>query len=66
MFKNLIKDLSDRYHLIAPELSRFRKSEQPSTSALAYTSNIVMNTLATTLPTVLMLIIQVYLSNLPA
>jgi pimeloyl-ACP methyl ester carboxylesterase len=37
MFTNLINDLSDKYHLIAPDYPGFGKSEQPSIADFDYT-----------------------------
>lgn len=37
MFKNLINDLSDKYHLIAPDYPGFGKSEQPAVADFDYT-----------------------------
>jgi pimeloyl-ACP methyl ester carboxylesterase len=37
MFRNLISDLSDKYHLIAPDYPGFGKSEQPPIAQFAYT-----------------------------
>jgi len=37
MFRNLIKDLSDRYHLIAPDYPGYGRSEQPPIAEFAYT-----------------------------
>lgn len=37
MFRNLIGDLSDKYHLIAPDYPGFGKSEQPPIAEFAYT-----------------------------
>jgi len=37
MFKNLIEQLSDKYHLIAPDYPGFGKSEQPAITDFDYT-----------------------------
>ena len=37
MFRNLIKDLSDKYHLIAPDYPGYGRSEQPPISEFDYT-----------------------------
>lgn len=37
MFRNLIKDLSDKYHLIAPDYPGYGRSEQPPMDKFAYT-----------------------------
>ncbi|MBD0258370.1 MAG: alpha/beta fold hydrolase, partial [Cytophagales bacterium] len=37
MFRNLIDDLSDRYHLIAPDYPGYGRSQQPPMSEFAYT-----------------------------
>jgi len=37
MFRNLITDLSDRYHLIAPDYPGYGRSEQPPLSEFKYT-----------------------------
>jgi len=37
MFRNLIEDLSDKYHLIAPDYPGYGKSEQPSIDSFDYT-----------------------------
>lgn len=37
MYRNLIKDLSDRYHLIAPDYPGYGRSEQPPMSEFEYT-----------------------------
>ncbi len=37
MFRNLISDLSDSYHLLAPDYPGFGRSEQPSMSEFDYT-----------------------------
>ncbi|MEJ2882815.1 alpha/beta fold hydrolase [Pedobacter sp. GR22-6] len=37
MFRNLINDLSDQYHLIAPDYPGFGKSEQPPIAEFDYT-----------------------------
>jgi len=37
MFRNLINDLSDRYHLLAPDYPGFGNSEQPSMDEFDYT-----------------------------
>ena len=37
MFRNLIKDLSDKYHLIAPDYPGFGNSEQPPIASFDYT-----------------------------
>lgn len=37
MFRNLIRDLSDDYHLLAPDYPGFGRSEQPSMSEFDYT-----------------------------
>ena len=37
MYRNLINDLSDTYHLIAPDYPGFGQSEQPPLSEFAYT-----------------------------
>ncbi|MET0463372.1 MAG: alpha/beta hydrolase [Chitinophagaceae bacterium] len=36
MFRNLINDLSDRYHLIAPDYPGYGRSEQPPIAAFEY------------------------------
>ncbi|MFB3089669.1 MAG: alpha/beta fold hydrolase [Acidiferrobacterales bacterium] len=35
MFRNLIRDLSDQYHLLAPDYPGFGRSEQPPMSEIA-------------------------------
>ncbi len=37
MFRNLINELSDRYHLIAPDYPGYGRSQQPPMSEFAYT-----------------------------
>jgi pimeloyl-ACP methyl ester carboxylesterase len=37
MFRNLINDLSDKYHLIAPDYPGYGRSEQPLIAEFAYT-----------------------------
>lgn len=37
MYRNLIKDLSDKYHLIAPDYPGYGRSEQPPIADFAYT-----------------------------
>ena len=37
MFRNLIKDLSHRYHLLAPDYPGYGRSEQPPMADFAYT-----------------------------
>jgi len=37
MFRNLMKDLSDSYHLLAPDYPGYGNSEQPSMEKFAYT-----------------------------
>jgi pimeloyl-ACP methyl ester carboxylesterase len=37
MFRNLIEDLSDKYHLIAPDYPGYGRSEQPAMEDFAYT-----------------------------
>ncbi|MCS3871517.1 pimeloyl-ACP methyl ester carboxylesterase [Chryseobacterium ginsenosidimutans] len=37
MYRNLIKDLSDKYHLIAPDYPGYGRSEQPPMSGFDYT-----------------------------
>lgn len=37
MYRNLIKDLSDSYHLIAPDYPGYGRSEQPPMSEFEYT-----------------------------
>lgn len=37
MYRNLIKDLSDRFHLIAPDYPGYGRSEQPPMSEFEYT-----------------------------
>jgi len=37
MFRNLIRDLSDQYHLLAPDYPGFGRSEQPPMSEFDYT-----------------------------
>jgi pimeloyl-ACP methyl ester carboxylesterase len=37
MFRNLIKDLSDSYHLIAPDYPGYGNSEQPTMASFEYT-----------------------------
>lgn len=37
MFRNLIDDLSDKYHLVAPDYPGYGRSEQPPMSEFAYT-----------------------------
>jgi len=37
MYRNLIKDLSDKYHLIAPDYPGYGRSEQPPMAEFAYT-----------------------------
>ncbi len=37
MYRNLIMELSDKYHLIAPDYPGYGRSEQPPRSAFAYT-----------------------------
>lgn len=37
MYRNLIRDLSDKYHLIAPDYPGYGRSEQPPVSAFEYT-----------------------------
>ena len=37
MYRNLMRDLSDAYHLIAPDYPGFGRSEQPSMSEFEYT-----------------------------
>lgn len=37
MYRNLIRDLSDKYHLIAPDYPGYGRSEQPPMSAFDYT-----------------------------
>jgi len=37
MYRNLIRDLSDKYHLIAPDYPGYGRSEQPPMSAFEYT-----------------------------
>jgi pimeloyl-ACP methyl ester carboxylesterase len=37
MFRNLIDDLSDRYHLIAPDYPGYGRSQQPPMAEFAYT-----------------------------
>ncbi|WP_370512670.1 alpha/beta fold hydrolase [Chitinophaga sp. CF418] len=37
MFRNLMTDLSDKYHLIAPDYPGFGRSEQPPIADLSYT-----------------------------
>ncbi|WP_433862874.1 alpha/beta fold hydrolase [Sphingobacterium thalpophilum] len=37
MYRNLIKDLSHKYHLIAPDYPGYGRSEQPQISEFAYT-----------------------------
>ena len=37
MYRNLINDLSDKYHLIAPDYPGYGRSEQPPMADFAYT-----------------------------
>lgn len=37
MYRNLIRDLSDRYHLIAPDYPGYGRSEQPPIAEFEYT-----------------------------
>jgi len=37
MYRNLINDLSDKYHLIAPDYPGYGRSEQPPIADFAYT-----------------------------
>lgn len=37
MYRNLLRDLSDKYHLIAPDYPGFGRSEQPSMADFKYT-----------------------------
>ena len=37
MFRNLISDLSDRYHLLAPDYPGYGRSDQPAMSEFDYT-----------------------------
>lgn len=39
MYRNLIKDLSDKYHLIAPDYPGYGRSEQPPIAKFEYTFN---------------------------
>lgn len=37
MYRNLIRDLSDKYHLIAPDYPGYGRSEQPPIAEFEYT-----------------------------
>ena len=37
MFRNLIRDLSDQYHLLAPDYPGYGRSEQPPMAEFEYT-----------------------------
>lgn len=43
MFRNLIADLSDKYHLLAPDYPGYGRSEQPPMSEFAYTFDNMAN-----------------------
>lgn len=43
MFRNLIEDLSDKYHLLAPDYPGYGRSEQPPMSEFAYTFDNMAN-----------------------
>lgn len=49
MFRNLINDLSDRYHLIAPDYPGYGRSEQPPMKDFSYTFENMANIVTTLL-----------------